>query len=137
MRVLFQGRQIVAVEAPLPRPASWRASGTSFHLIDLILTLYRVSPIILNEHRIQCASATTISEAPLSQRFKQRPRGAWHGKLGQDKLVNDYKVLVEGNRTKFRDAFQDITPARSLLPRLVAKMSRASCTAMRTNLSGL
>ena len=27
-----------------------------------------------------------------------------------DKLVNDYKEVVEGKRTKFRDAFQDITP---------------------------
>jgi len=35
----------------LPEAASWRASGSSHHLILLIPTLYRVSPVILNEHR--------------------------------------------------------------------------------------
>ena len=33
--------------------------------------------------RIQCASATAISKAPLFQRFKQRLRGARHGELGR------------------------------------------------------
>src|SRR5260370_12422318 len=35
----------------LRRGARWRASGSSPLLISLILTLYRVSPIILDEHR--------------------------------------------------------------------------------------
>src|SRR5882762_7244563 len=46
--------------------------------------------------RIQCASATTISKDPLFQRLKQRLQGARHADSYGDKLVNDYKGVVEG-----------------------------------------
>src|SRR6267143_2398076 len=59
-------------EMRLSSVGSWRASGRLPHPISLILTLYRVSPIILDEHNLSGYTQSDLDKVAL--RLNQRPR---------------------------------------------------------------